>query len=120
MKNYADKTDQQINELVAMANGLNVQERSIIGIGRIPVVVKLFCGVEDLTSVPDYCNNWADAGPVMFENKISLLWDETNGVCKAAVASMFDVNTCRINGVSHANPLRAAMIVFLMMKDAEK
>ncbi|MGH2623651.1 MAG: phage protein NinX family protein [Sphingobacterium sp.] len=60
----------------------------------------------------DPCNNPADAWPIIVENGISvILHDEYQGqpwfACKG-----------RINA-THANPLRAAMIVFFMMKDAE-
>ena len=65
--------------------------------------------------IPDYCGNWGDAGPVIFEHGISL--------CKPN--SYRDEWSCfrrdSIGFVSHIahheRPLRAAMIVFLMLKD---
>lgn len=59
----------------------------------------------------DFCNNPSDAWGVIFKNKISIdswhdsdEWTADRGPIYA----------------SGENPLRAAMIVFLMMKDAEK
>lgn len=68
--------------------------------------------------VPDYCNNWADAGPVIFESGISLCKpnsyrDEWSCFLRDSIGFVSNI-------VYHERPLRAAMIVFLMMKDAEK
>lgn len=60
----------------------------------------------------DPCNSWADAGPIIQENKINL-----NSVPQGWVAS--DNGGHDSNYFPHQNPLRAAMIVFLMMKEAE-
>jgi len=60
----------------------------------------------------DYCNSWADAGPIIASNRISLR-NRHEGDWQA-------VNEW---GVSHSyidkNPLRAAMVVFLMMNEGE-
>ena len=69
--------------------------------------------------IPDYCNSWEDAGPIIFENKIGI---ETTALskewiartCSTTMSNMFF--RCHV----HKNPLRAAMIVFLMMKDTTK
>lgn len=67
-------------------------------------------------NLPDYCNNPADAWPVIFENKINIMhgwvgngWGAADSVSIAGEAIE----------VRHANPLRASMIVFLMMKEGE-
>lgn len=73
-------------------------------------------GKEGMT--PDYCNNVEDAWPVILEHGISL--------CKPN--SYRDEWSCfrrdNIGFVSHIahheRPLRAAMIVYLMLKDANK
>ena len=69
----------------------------------------------------DYCNNPNDAWPIIVDNEISLVkdkevdwWSARSGVVEWSYESMghdfyFDDD----------NPLRAAMIVFLMMKEAE-
>ena len=61
--------------------------------------------------VHNYCNNPADAWPIIVENRIRIIpilytqW--------MAEDYLEDVSSY------HENPLRAAMIVFLMMQDAE-
>jgi len=59
--------------------------------------------------VHDYCNNPADAWPIIFENGIGLR-KQSNGLW---VASQPGEKLPQY----HKNPLRAAMLVFLMMKD---
>ncbi|HCN8607507.1 TPA: DUF2591 family protein [Escherichia coli] len=56
----------------------------------------------------DYCNNPADAWPIIEKHRISIL-DQLTEWCVDAngVSPIFDTR-----------PLRAAMIVFLMMQDA--
>lgn len=119
--NYEEMSDFEINGEVAKASGLDVQYQSMRNDGMVLVVVKIDCGVERYYRVPDYCGSWDDAGPVIFDNLICLVspviprdewvatWSSDGG--------MWSVNdfTCR-----HKNPLRAAMIVFLMMNGAEK
>lgn len=64
--------------------------------------------------VPDYCGSDSDAGPVIDENKIGTEfidgfgWTATAPFASTITASCYDSRR------------RAAMIVFLMMKDAEK
>lgn len=58
----------------------------------------------------DYCNNPSDAWPIIFENEISLVVVE-DGVWVARFGSVFDESS---------NPLRSAMIVYLMIEDEEK
>ncbi|MCT4708791.1 DUF2591 domain-containing protein [Enterobacteriaceae bacterium H11S18] len=69
----------------------------------------------------DYCNNPADAWPVITENKISIMFDSTDPKYEGEYHQWCDaISPCQNFGIQHqSNPLRAAMIVFLMMKDAE-
>ncbi|HHK9512600.1 TPA: phage protein NinX family protein, partial [Morganella morganii] len=64
--------------------------------------------------LPDYCNNPADAYPIIFENKININFRESikTGVMAelSGWSGVYSINE---------NPLRAAMEVFLMMKDVE-
>lgn len=64
----------------------------------------------NLYTVKDFCNSWADAGPIIEKTKINLAWgyDEKWGA-----------RTVHTPIIKHENPLHAAMIVFLMMKEAE-
>lgn len=64
----------------------------------------------------DPCNNPADAWPIIVEGGIGVMpfksdharaWDLSRGLVGDRICH-------------HANPLRAAMTVYLMMKDAEK
>lgn len=70
-------------------------------------------------SYVDYCNNPSDAWPIIVENGISLVWMNA------------EVSYYEAHGINeeiwdedwqsqHPNALRAAMICFLKMKDAEK
>ncbi|MBJ8730897.1 DUF2591 family protein [Citrobacter freundii] len=72
----------------------------------------------------DPCNNPADAWPIIVGKKLSLInaddkWlcvpedEPVNGVTGDAVHMIYSGD-----GVEHENPLRAAMIVFLMMQDS--
>ncbi|EPN1383118.1 phage protein NinX family protein [Providencia stuartii] len=68
----------------------------------------------------DPCNNPADAMPIIIENGISIIFDTG---CKAWVAGIaYWVDGCEWQ-VSHEiermNQYRAAMELFLLMKDAE-
>lgn len=61
----------------------------------------------------NYCNSWADAGPIIEKHNISLL-------C-STMRSQKVWEAMTPDGEEHCwaetNPLRAAMIVFLMMHD---
>ena len=72
--------------------------------------------------LPDYCNNAADAWPIIADSKISLHaprykegWMAEFTGSDEDVNDGFDVDYFESH---HANPLRAAMIVFLKMKDS--
>lgn len=110
MKDYGEMSDHEINKAVAKASGLNIQERSVFNVGRIPVVVKSFCGVEELISIPDYCNNPSDMWPLIVANKINVYASEGPDFMPWMAG-------CKSIMVSHKNPLRAAAIVFLMLNE---
>ncbi len=67
----------------------------------------------------DYCNNPADAWPIIADRKICLAFDvfaepQDGGAWVASPAYGYEVERVR-----HDNPLRAAMVVYLMMQEAE-
>lgn len=64
-----------------------------------------------IVEVKDYCNNPSEAWPIIKTNHINIGWagDEEWFARTVHTAKVFDVN-----------PLRAAMIVYLMMKDEEQ
>lgn len=60
----------------------------------------------------DYCNNPSDAWPIIIENKICInAYGSGDGWSSTTDTSFF---------VDDDNPLRAAMICFLKMKDNEQ
>lgn len=97
MKNYEDMSDFEIN-------------------CRVHAEVMQISGLNSFKA-KDYCNNPADAWPIIVKHEIDVI--QNNGQdCSLATNSaimMFrgdDVFICQ-----HENPLRAAMIVFLKMND---
>ncbi|WP_170927048.1 phage protein NinX family protein [Morganella morganii] len=77
------------------------------------------------TTIPDYCNNPADAMPIIIENGISLIKFEHNYIAAAPGFFVEGQLGGEIYGLKsklfsdNRGPYRAAMEVFLMMKDAE-
>jgi hypothetical protein len=60
----------------------------------------------------NYCNSWADMGPIITASKIDLRWNQTNeDLCQAGTLSGRNYSPYS----RHANPLRAAAIVYLMI-----
>ncbi|MGG4624030.1 phage protein NinX family protein [Serratia odorifera] len=64
----------------------------------------------------DYCNNPADAWPIIEKNNITIIFE--NGTFSCALGGVktgqcFEIEYDHISEVD--NPLRAAMVVFLMM-----
>lgn len=97
MNNYEDMSDFEIN-------------------CRVHAEIMQISGLNSFKA-KDYCNNPADAWPIIVKNEIDVI--QNNGQdCPLATNSavmMFrcdDVFICQ-----HENPLRAAMIVFLMMNE---
>lgn len=103
---YSQLTDQEINMLVAKIQ--HPDKDFIDSKTRPPSVVML----NHINMWIDYCNNPSDAWPIIESNRISIR-NRYEGDWKAENEwgeSRFHV-AC--------NPLRAAMIVFLMMQDAK-
>lgn len=115
MKNYADMGDFEINSAVASALGVDFEAHET------GVYASVKWGGDNVVSVAgivDYCNNWADAGPVIDEIFSSLTstgkYDDGIGFGERDMTvwqAQMHHNKC--------GKLRAAMIVFLMMKDNE-
>lgn len=104
--NYAGMSDFEINKAVGSAIGINwanldsnYHALSIWDDGELCVF--------------EPCNSWVDAGPIIQSNGMTLI-KLTNGnwVC----VSEFIDSVARRYSISSHNPLRAAMIVFLMMQ----
>lgn len=65
--------------------------------------------------INDYCNNPADAWPIITENRISIVWDCAEDASAEWWNAFDQFDDCRVQYQS--NPLRAAMIVFIMMQE---
>lgn len=104
MKNYSEMSDFEINKLVAIC--LGVKPRKTIS----------FIGKEK-DIYPDYCNNPSDAWPIILSSLIALKPVKLYVGGHRWFASKGDGDF----GLKFAsnNPLRAAMIVYLMMKESE-
>lgn len=92
MKDYASMSDFEIN-------------------CRVHAEVMAIAGLDSFKA-KDYCNNPADAWPIIVENRIRV-----NPVLYTKwMAEDY------LEDISHTgeNPLRAAMVVFLMMKEGER
>lgn len=104
MNKYTELSDFEINKKVAEKLGLAYE------VTRYGVVTRMSNKEQWREFNP--CNNPADAMPIIIENGISLIsdWNEI-GVWGATYQPWYTSE--------NKNPLRAAMEVFLMMKDKE-
>lgn len=100
MKDYASMSDREIAEKVGKAIGLH----SIAG----DLYIK-----NGVWTRFDPCNNPADAWPIILSNKI--------GINPGTSSDKWAAHYCNWDiAIVDANPLRAAMVAFLMMKEGEK
>ncbi|HFK7186572.1 TPA: phage protein NinX family protein [Serratia odorifera] len=71
----------------------------------------------------DYCNNPADAWPIIVKYGISLFHDygewESEACLDLPVGTHGTDELCSVGGIDK-NPLRAAMIAFLLLKESGK
>lgn len=116
--NYENMSDNEINEMVAELNGGyagNVHgSESKVKVKDIETNGMFYMEV-------DYCNNPSDAWPIMHGNGIATVSE--NGVIIGATSdsqSFYDQDSCSEITNFNQNPLRAAMIVFLMMQEAKR
>lgn len=110
MMNYEGMSDFEINKRVAinrggyqghvehMQHGVKESDRASHGL---------------LFTERDYCNNPSDAWPIVIQNKVTVFspndtHDDSLWMAELGEFSHFSIN-----------PLRAAMIVFLMMRDEQ-
>lgn len=99
MKNYSEMSDFEINKAVI----------KILGIGLISDGDKKCFHISGEEFDP--CNNPSDAWPIIIENGVSIrkrYYGEWRAIREWGESHEYDDN----------NPLRAAMIVYLMMKEA--
>ena len=120
--NYSKMSDFEINKAVASLIYSRSQTTTPYN-HRPDVQVFHLNGTNELF---DYCNNPADAWPIIVANKISIVSLDNKWIA-APVDTVIDGITgdsevcfyASSDAVFDVNPLRAAMIVFLMMQDGE-
>ena len=105
MKDYASMSDREINREVQKLTGMGCMS----GAGVLIVA-------DGRWRTFDPCNNPADAWTIIAENKITVHAPMRYDELQEWLA--FDVHDSDTD-FKDVNPLRAAMIVFLMMKDGE-
>ena len=115
--NYEEMSDLQINLLVANAIGVDVAENSGVVFGAVKHEGD---NVVSVIGVVDYCNNPSDAWPIIFSSRIMLNPYCADELWKAEVPCGFDGFFKTYATCYHHNPLRAAMVVFLMMQEQAK
>ena len=105
---YDEMSDFEINLAVAKKLGLVVSTESH---GHNAVEARGDDGYHAWFTI-DYCNNWADIGPIIVDNRITIApyQDESQGWFATTDTSFF---------VDDINPLRAAAICFLMMQESK-
>ena len=112
---YSKMSDFEINKLVALASGKNIKFIRVDVDGNdIGVIVGQKYTRQQLSFDP--CNNPADAWPIITANKISIYaMSEIDGRGCWGAEAFYPNESYHFND----NPLRAAMIVFLMMQESK-
>ncbi|UNH28135.1 DUF2591 domain-containing protein [Moellerella wisconsensis] len=110
MNKYTELSDFEINKRVAGALGL-ISEVTHYGVVAKP-------NNKDHWFKFDPCNNPSDAMPIVIENNISLRAPTITDRWKAEFIDEYG-NYVGYRRALNKNPLRAAMELFLLMKDAE-
>lgn len=121
--NYEEMSDFEVNSAVhnAIRNlGFSLE---FLGCDRIKWSRKgeqaIFTGKAEYSKngLIDYCNNPSYAWPIIFENKIAIKPCATK---RSSNKEWYATNLEKITSSSQENPLRAAMIVFLMIQEQAK
>ena len=103
---YSKLSDQEIN--LAIANILHPEMMAIESKSRPPSVC-----YPNHHEWRDYCNNPADAWPIIVENGIGVI------PYKKGLSEAWNTAAGLIGGTTKdKNPLRAVMVVFLMMQES--
>ncbi|EPY9613782.1 TPA: DUF2591 family protein [Enterobacter cloacae] len=124
---YSQLSDFEINKCVSVAAGLNVNMSFDVDevYARGPVWTapsgNFYAGIKSSKGNPfDPCNNPADAWPIIVDNEISL--NSYSGTWEAsyeydAPIGAFGTDELVTKAVEGKNPLRTAMIAFLMKRE---
>lgn len=103
MNKYRDKSDFEINKAVFRAARIKHKWFKFLPHGVVTY------NITGKWVIFDPCNNPADAMPIIIENGISMIKSSGGWMCCHGAAGV----------IERENLYRAAMEVFLMMKDAE-
>lgn len=116
--NYTQMTDFEINRRVlAIKSGIKPLSYS-------HDADKRSAGIVDVNKNYhwfDFCNSWADAGPIIERNSIGI--EKEVSICCDLCNDLYETGNWEATHAtrdfffSHKNPLRAAMVVFLMMQE---
>lgn len=111
--NFSDMTDLELNIEVAVAIGYIRDMCELAKFGKPWVGVEWDEDRGTATKTFDFCNSWADAGPIISEHGIGLM------PFKSELPKAWDISTGLLgsNVYWHENILRAAMIVFLVKQE---
>ena len=110
---YSKMSDQEIN--LAVARIIHPDLNPIESKARPPSIC-----FPDMHEWVDYCNHPANSWPIIEENGISI--NHYNGVWEAsfewdAPVGAFGTDETVTTSTEHKNPLRAAMVAYLMMRE---
>lgn len=111
---YSQLSDFEINKLVAQAKRYPLKSTQHFGDAGLSIVML----EHGYPSHFDPCRNPTDAWPIITENRIGIIPAPEVGKWRAAYREVGEDNTPH-HFRQNDNPLRAAMIVFLMMQDAK-
>jgi hypothetical protein len=116
--NYVEMTDFEINKAVSKY----FKSQVFLNMFGEPVSLEpnpaaTYTG-KDFDEVPfDPCNSWADAGPIIQGNYLSIECDDMfDNPMKSSYWKAYNPDGAHYTDV---NPLRAAMIAFLMMQESK-
>jgi hypothetical protein len=116
MTDYSKMIDFEINKLVAIQLGMKpfCETTGWQGLTSKPYVDVIVRGAGRMGAF-NPCNNPSDAWPIIVENNIAIV------PCRHAIPQAWPTKFGMASKflVEDRNPLRAAMIVYLMMKESE-
>lgn len=122
MKDYSSMSDEQIAVMVAglcTIEGVSINEDGMAVRNVVDDSPGSYSGGDYIEFDFDPCNNPEDAWPIIVGKQISLISRCANGEWKAQLHLGRDDIFDSYASCWDKNPLRAAMIVFLMMKESE-
>lgn len=109
--NYSEMTDLEINKAVALALGCHIRKSAYDTDYYFTDDDKAWnkCAPHGPVENFDPCNSWTDAGPIIQSNRFY--------VDPIFMSDWCVTTECDTYREIHKNPLRAAMVVFLMTQE---